>query len=143
MSPTKEDIHFDDDAPILIVGGGPCGLLLAYLLAQLGRYGVNTLDDVIRSLLCERYPTRLQRGEVFWVNFITSLSGRQVGRLPYERIDPEVLESILMMIYNISQPEFEELVAKRLSKNNLVEIRKNHLFVGLVDVSYLGGYNNN
>ncbi|GKZ33932.1 hypothetical protein AbraIFM66950_004023 [Aspergillus brasiliensis] len=154
MSPTKEDIHFDDDVPILIVGGGPCGLLLAYLLAQLG----------VRSLLCERYPTRLQapkahalsprtlelcrqygldvneirnigtkRGEAFWVNFITSLSGRQVGRLPYERMDPEVLESTPTMIHNIPQPEFEELVAKRLSKNNLVEIRKNHSFVGLVD----------
>lgn len=79
---------------------------------------------LVRSLLCERYPTRLQapkahalsprtlelcrqygldvneirsigtkRGEAFWVNFITSLSGRQVGRLPYERMDPEVLES--------------------------------------------------
>ncbi|OJZ84492.1 hypothetical protein ASPFODRAFT_681699 [Aspergillus luchuensis CBS 106.47] len=154
MSPIKEEIHCDDDVPILIVGAGPCGLLLAYLLAQLG----------VRSLLCERYPTRLQapkahalsprtlelcrqygldmneirsigtkRGEAFWVNFITSLSGRQVGRLPYERMDPAVLESTPTMIHNIPQPEFEELVAKRLSKNNLVEIRKNHSFVRLTD----------
>ncbi|GLA22146.1 hypothetical protein ACMYSQ_009817 [Aspergillus niger] len=154
MSPTKDEIPFDDDVPILIVGAGPCGLLLAYLLAQLG----------VRSLLCERYPTRLQapkahalsprtlelcrqygldvneirsigtkRGEAFWVNFITSLSGRHVGRLPYERMDPAVLESTPTMIHNIPQPEFEELVAKRLSKNNLVEIRKNHSFVRLVD----------
>ncbi|GJP93694.1 hypothetical protein CBS147321_8278 [Aspergillus niger] len=154
MSPTKDEIPFDDDVPILIVGAGPCGLLLAYLLAQLG----------VRSLLCERYPTRLQapkahalsprtlelcrqygldvneirsigtkRGEAFWVNFITSLSGRHVGRLPYERMEPAVLESTPTMIHNIPQPEFEELVAKRLSKNNLVEIRKNHSFVRLVD----------
>ncbi|KAI2894583.1 hypothetical protein CBS63078_4851 [Aspergillus niger] len=154
MSLTKDEIPFDDDVPILIVGAGPCGLLLAYLLAQLG----------VRSLLCERYPTRLQapkahalsprtlelcrqygldvneirsigtkRGEAFWVNFITSLSGRHVGRLPYERMDPAVLESTPTMIHNIPQPEFEELVAKRLSKNNLVEIRKNHSFVRLVD----------
>ncbi|GKZ76670.1 hypothetical protein AnigIFM56816_007955 [Aspergillus niger] len=154
MSPTKDETPFDDDVPILIVGAGPCGLLLAYLLAQLG----------VRSLLCERYPTRLQapkahalsprtlelcrqygldvnevrsigtkRGEAFWVNFITSLSGRHVGRLPYERMDPAVLESTPTMIHNIPQPDFEELVAKRLSKNNLVEIRKNHSFVRLVD----------
>ncbi|PYH97501.1 3-propionate hydroxylase [Aspergillus ellipticus CBS 707.79] len=154
MSPAKENVHFEDDVPVLIVGGGPCGLLLAYLLAQFG----------VRSLLCERYLTRLDapkahalsprslelcrqhgidvneirsagtsREEAFWVNFITHLSGKQVGRLPYERMDPEVLESTPTMIHNIPQPDFEELVAKRLSKNNLVEIRKNHSFVRLVD----------
>lgn len=41
------------------------------------------------------------------------------------------------MIHNIPQPEFEWLVAKRLSKNNLVEIRKNHSFVRLTDVSFM------
>ncbi|PYI03079.1 hypothetical protein BO78DRAFT_375874 [Aspergillus sclerotiicarbonarius CBS 121057] len=156
MSPTKEEIDFDDDVPVLIVGGGPCGLLLAYLLAQLG----------VRSLLCERYPTRLDapkahalsprslelcrqygldvneirnagtsRSEAFWVNFITHLNGKQVGRLPYEHMDPEVLESTPTMIHNIPQPDFEELVAKKLLKNNLVEMRKNHSFVQLVDAS--------
>lgn len=38
------------------------------------------------------------------------------------------------MIHNIPQPAFEELIAKRLSKSNLVEIRKNHTFVGLEQV---------
>jgi penicillin V acylase-like amidase (Ntn superfamily) len=41
------------------------------------------------------------------------------------------------MIHNISQPNFEELIAKRLAKSNLVEIRKNHTFVGLEEVSAL------
>ena len=76
----------------------------------------------VRSLLCERYPTRLEapkahalsprslelcrqfgldvneirnagtsRSEAFWVNFITSLSGDAVGKLPYERMDIDVL----------------------------------------------------
>lgn len=31
------------------------------------------------------------RSDAYWVNFITSLAGKQVGRLPYERMDKEVL----------------------------------------------------
>jgi hypothetical protein len=31
------------------------------------------------------------RQDAFWVNFVTSLAGKQVGRLPYERMDQEVL----------------------------------------------------
>lgn len=33
------------------------------------------------------------RSEGYWVNFITSLSGEEIGRLPYERMDVDVLES--------------------------------------------------
>jgi hypothetical protein len=29
----------------------------------------------------------------YWVNFITNLSGKLVGRLPYERMDKEVLDA--------------------------------------------------
>lgn len=32
------------------------------------------------------------RDDAFWVNFVTSLNGEQVGRLPYERMDTEVLD---------------------------------------------------
>lgn len=38
------------------------------------------------------------------------------------------------MIHNIPQPAFEELIAKRLSKSSLVEIRKNHAFIDLKQV---------
>lgn len=38
------------------------------------------------------------------------------------------------MIHNISQPAFEQLIAKRLSKSTLVEVRKNHTFVSLEQV---------
>lgn len=31
------------------------------------------------------------RQDAYWVNFVTSLAGKQVGRLPYERMDQEVL----------------------------------------------------
>jgi hypothetical protein len=41
------------------------------------------------------------------------------------------------MIHNIPQPDFEELVAKRLLFSSLVEIRKSHTFVGLEQVRKL------
>ncbi|CAI7595600.1 unnamed protein product [Penicillium pancosmium] len=49
MSPLIHNPTKDEEAPILIIGGGPSGLLLAFLLEQLN----------VRSLIIERYPTRL------------------------------------------------------------------------------------
>ncbi|KAL4930287.1 FAD binding domain-containing protein [Aspergillus undulatus] len=155
MSPSKiPDRPHDDEVPILIVGGGPSGLLLAYMLAQFN----------VQTLVVERYPTRLAapkahalsprtlelvrqfgldvneirrlgspRSDAYWVNFLTSLSGRVVGRLPYERMDPDVLDATPQMIHNIPQPAFEELVARELMNgySGRSDIRKNHSFVRL------------
>ncbi|KAB8207004.1 FAD binding domain-containing protein [Aspergillus parasiticus] len=151
MSPVQDTLDHDD-VPILIIGSGPCGLLLAFMLARLG----------VRSLIVERYPTRLDapkahalsprslelcrqfgldvnkirnigatREDAHWVNFVTSLSGKLVGRLPYERMDAEVLNDTPTMIHNIPQPEFEDLIARELPNHDLVEVRKNHSFVRL------------
>ncbi|KAL3490086.1 FAD binding domain-containing protein [Aspergillus germanicus] len=156
MSPSKLETQvFDDDVPVLIVGGGPSGLLLAHMLARLN----------VQTLIVERYATRLaapkahalsprslelcrqfrldvneirrlgtSRNDAYWVNFITNLSGKQVGRLPYERMDSDVLNATPTMIHNIPQPGFEELVARNLERNPLNEIRKNHSFVRLEEV---------
>lgn len=76
----------------------------------------------VRSLVVEKYPTRLAapkahvisprsmeisrqfgldtnamrclgspRKDAFWVNFVTNLSGQRIGVLPFERMEPEVL----------------------------------------------------
>lgn len=39
------------------------------------------------------------------------------------------------MIHNIPQPAFEEIISERLAQSRLVEIRKNHSFVSLEQVS--------
>lgn len=39
------------------------------------------------------------------------------------------------MIHNIPQPAFEALVTEKLAKSDLVEIRKNHSFISLEQVS--------
>lgn len=39
------------------------------------------------------------------------------------------------MIHNVTQPMYEDYVAERVRGSDSVEIRKNHSFVGLQDVS--------
>ncbi|CAH0033221.1 unnamed protein product [Clonostachys rhizophaga] len=126
------------ELPVLIVGGGPTGLLSAYMLSKHG----------IKSLLIEKYPERLAapkahalcprsleicrqygldtnamrklgtpREDASWVNFVTDLSRDHIGLLPYERMDAGVLEHT---------PEF---VAKELEHDPNVEIRKNVAFI--------------
>lgn len=120
------------DAPVLVVGGGPTGLLSAYMLAKLGGGTLQTHPlpqslaenlPLVRCLLIEKYPSRLaapkahalcprsleicrqflldtnkmrklgsQRGDAYWVNFVTNLSGERIGVLPYERMDTAVLD---------------------------------------------------
>lgn len=129
--PSESSHSLPTDVPVLIVGGGPTGLLQSLLLSRLGgmarqehRYKlfVDTFLAV-QSLVIERYPERLaapkahainprsleilrqyglgekrvrqigtSRDDSHWVNFLTNLSGDTVGRLPYERMDPAVLD---------------------------------------------------
>lgn len=69
------------------------------------------------------------RDDAFWVNFVTSLNGQHVGRLPYERMDESVLDDTPEMIHNIPQPDFEQIISDRLSQSGLVEIRRDQSFV--------------
>ncbi|KAL4906997.1 hypothetical protein BDW74DRAFT_176594 [Aspergillus multicolor] len=148
MSRSKvNDERFDEEVSILIVGGGPSGLLLAFLLAQLNSvFGLKSPTFPFphalspRSLeICRQFGLDINeiralgtsRADAFWVNFITNLSVKQVGRLPYERMDPEVLDATPAMIHNIPQPAFEESVAGELAQKSLNEVRKNHSFVRL------------
>ncbi|KAK5135335.1 hypothetical protein LTR08_005439 [Meristemomyces frigidus] len=138
------------DVPVLVVGGGPAGLLLAYLLSKLD----------VPSLVIEKYPERLAapkahalsprsleicrqfgldtralrsigtpRDDACWVNFVTNLSGERIGFLPYERMDAGVLDDTPEMLHNIPQPDFEQFVATELSQIPSVEIRKGVAFV--------------
>ncbi|GES65436.1 monooxygenase, FAD-binding [Aspergillus terreus] len=138
MSPSAQyNETFDEDVPILIIGGGPSVRLLiteryATRLAAPKAHALNPRSlEMCRQFGLDVNEIRMigtSRRDAYWVNFITSLAGEQVGRLPYERMDAEVLNSTPTMIHNIPQPAFEELVASRLSKSSLVEIRKNHTF---------------
>lgn len=138
--------------PVLIIGGGPTGLLQGYLLSRLG----------VCSLVVERHPERTdapkahalsprsleicrqfgldmghirslgtQRDDARWVNFQTTLSGIPLGRLPYERMDVEVLNATPEMIHNIPQPDFEQYISEELEKQSEVEVWKGISFISL------------
>ncbi|TPX10374.1 uncharacterized protein E0L32_008779 [Thyridium curvatum] len=146
----SQHVEHTVEVPVLIVGGGPTGLLTAYMLSKLG----------VQSLLIEKYPERLEapkahalcprsleicrqydldtkalrklgspREDAYWVNFVTNLSGERIGFLPYERMDKEVLEHTPEMIHNIPQPDFEAFVADILEDDPLVEMKKNVAFI--------------
>ncbi|KAG0158527.1 hypothetical protein PDIDSM_6042 [Penicillium digitatum] len=131
--------------PVLIMGGGPTGLLQALLLSRLG----------VQSLIIERYPERLaapkahainprsleilrqfglgekhvrqlgtSRDDSFSVNFLTNLCGDAIGRLPYERMDPAVLNDTPEMIHNIPQPALEQELSNFIAKDPNVTLIK-------------------
>jgi hypothetical protein len=41
-----------------------------------------------------------KRGDAYWVNSVTNLTGHHVGTLPYERMDPEVLDDSPTVCFN-------------------------------------------
>ena len=44
-----------------------------------------------------------QRNDSSWVNFLTNLSGDLIGRIPYERMDPAVLDDTPEVFLDICQ----------------------------------------
>ena len=136
----------NDDAPVLIVGGGPVGLLAAILLARRG----------VRSIVCEKYPSRLDapkahalnprsleicraaglpldrirqaatpRADGGCVRMLTSLVGAEWGVLPYERQDDGALDLTPTPLVNIAQPRFEAILEETAERLDLIEVRRN------------------
>ncbi|RMJ23968.1 FAD binding domain-containing protein [Aspergillus sp. HF37] len=144
MSPSR-DRALPESVSVLIVGGGPVGLLQALILSRLGvqslvieRHGVRlaapkahavnprSLEILRQYGLCEKHIRQLgtQRDDACWVNFVTSLSGELVGRIPYERMDAAVLDDTPEMIHNIPQPALEQELADIIAQDPNISLRK-------------------
>ncbi len=133
------------DVPVLIVGGGPVGVLGAVLL---GRRGV-------RTLLAEKHLQRLEAPKAHALNprsleicaaaglpmdalhalatpahegacvrMVTSLVGAEIGVLPYERQDEDVRRVTRWPLINIAQPRFEQVLEQAASGLSSVDIRR-------------------
>ncbi|KEQ92998.1 hypothetical protein AUEXF2481DRAFT_6963 [Aureobasidium subglaciale EXF-2481] len=148
--PTPGSSETLETTPVLVVGAEPTGLLLAYLLSKLGiesiviekypeRLGAPK-DHALspRSLeICRQFgldtiairKLGTPRTDAYWVNFVTNLSGDQVGRLPYERMGPATLKANPEMIHNIPQPVFEQYLTDQLSGDPRVELRTGIAFI--------------
>ncbi|EXK86390.1 hypothetical protein FOQG_09662 [Fusarium oxysporum f. sp. raphani 54005] len=130
---------------VLIIGGGPAGLLTSVLLA---RYG-------IASVIVEKYGERRGQPKAHAINprsleilrqagvdtttlrasganeedgglvrFVDSVAGVQLGSIPYERQDKEVLECTPEPLFNIAQPKVEDHLRDVSEKTGLVSLLK-------------------
>jgi 2-polyprenyl-6-methoxyphenol hydroxylase-like FAD-dependent oxidoreductase len=133
------------DVPVLIVGGGPVGLLGARLLKQRG----------VPVMLAEKYESRLEAPKAHalnprsleicaaaglpmdalhaaatkpadgaWVRFVQSLAGPDIGALPYERQDEAVRAVTPWPLINIEQPKFEAVLESALAGDQAVDLRR-------------------
>ena len=140
------------EVPVLVVGGGPVGMMASILLARQGiasrvverrpgphrapqAHVVNprTLEicraagidvDRLRSLA----TPRADGSQVVWM---TTLAGEELGRLPYERQGDECLAETPTPLLNLSQHLFEPVLLDRLRAERDAEVHYGHQCVGL------------
>ena len=140
------------EVPVLVVGGGPVGMMASILLARQGvasrvverrpgphrapqAHVVNprTLEicraagiDVAR-LQAQATP-RADGSQVVWM---TTLAGDELGRLPYERQGDECLGDTPTPLLNLSQHLLEPILLDRLRAEPHAEIHYGHQCHGL------------
>ena len=141
----------DISSTALIVGAGPVGLMTAVLLARHGvrctiverfqtRHGAPKAHALNpRSLeICraagldiaamKRLGTPVNEGG--WVRFVTTLAGEEIGAMPYERQDEQVLELTPTPLINLAQPLFEDVLLEAVAGSPLIELRRGLTWVG-------------
>jgi len=142
------------DVPVLVVGAGPVGITAALLLAKHGvatrivdrrpgphrapqAHVVNPRSlEIFRQLGID--TTRLRRmatprEDGGHVSFVTSLAGTEIGRLPYERQDDDVLASTPEPIINLSQHVLEPVLLEDVGAAPLVGAAWRQEWLSLVE----------
>lgn len=130
--------------PVLIVGGGPVGLMTGILLARQGiastiverrdrpafapkAHALNPRSlEICRAAgidLDAIYARQTPPGEGATVRFVTRLRGEELGALPYERQDDAVRKLTPTPLLNIAQPDFETVLRDGVTRSPLVELR--------------------
>jgi 2-polyprenyl-6-methoxyphenol hydroxylase-like FAD-dependent oxidoreductase len=123
------------EVPVLIVGAGPVGLFASILLS---RHGIENLiverregphrapqAHVVnpRTLeICRAFGLDMDRlkslatprEDGFWVRWMTTLTGEELGHLPYERQGDENLEITPTPLLNLPQHLFEPVLLERV-----------------------------
>ncbi|KAL3457183.1 FAD binding domain-containing protein [Aspergillus heterothallicus] len=125
----------------LIIGGGPTGLTTSLLLAAHGIPSVIVERHASRTAQPKAHAINPRSLEIFrqlgldttalraegvppedgdTVRFTVSMSGRELGRLPYERQDQETLGITPEPLFNIPQPRLERWLLEAVRGSGLV-----------------------
>lgn len=139
--------------PVLIVGGGPVGMLMSLLLARQGWPSIvferrmpressapkaHVLNprslEICRALGLDVDAMRQlapHADEANCARFVTTLTGTEFGSLPFcDFTQPAALAPTPTPLLNLAQPLFEALLRERLQREPLVELRLGHHFLG-------------
>jgi len=139
------------DIAVLVVGAGPIGLLAGHLFEQRGigtliaeRYqgrldapkahalNSRTLEIChAAGLPMDEIHARATRSdEGAYVRFMTSVTGDELGAIPYERQDDAVRALTPWPLINIAQPDFESVAEEGLKGAAHVELRRELEWLG-------------
>jgi 2,4-dichlorophenol 6-monooxygenase len=135
------------ETPVLVVGAGPAGMMTSLLLSRLGipsrvverRDGPLTAPaahvvnartfEIFRAAgfdmraLADACEDPADAGTVRWV---TTLAGKELGRLPFERQGDDTLAVTPTPLRNLSQHRLEPLLLDELRRCRDVEIAHGH-----------------
>ncbi|KAL2826237.1 FAD binding domain-containing protein [Aspergillus cavernicola] len=126
---------------VLIIGGGPTGLTTALLLAQHGLRSIIVERHIGRTGQPKAHAINPRSLEIFrqigldtahlrrqgvspedgdTVRFVVSISGRELGTLPYERQGEGAMEITPEPLFNIPQPELEDFLLAAVVENTMI-----------------------
>jgi len=137
----------DADVDVLVVGGGPVGMVGGILASRHGlralvverRSGTQTAPaaHVVNARtyeICRQAGLDMARihaagkdeADAGHVNFVSRLTGELIGRLPFERQGDTCLDDTPTPLRNLSQHRFEPILADELRASAGAELRYRH-----------------